>query len=208
MNKISIGIVDDHPAIGRGIAAELKAIGHYDILFTLSDKNLILENLRKNLPDVFIMDVVMPGSSGIDTFKEALQVFPEVKILAYTGLNSPLLVELLMKSGVKGYVNKEDSIDELNHAIMSVYKDKIYLPANYHYLLKKYHSSNTSAELSKREIEILVLIVDGKKTSDIAEALFISVNTVETHRKNIFQKLNVTNIAELIKEAINLGYAK
>jgi DNA-binding NarL/FixJ family response regulator len=208
MNKISIGIVDDHPAIGKGIAVELKAMGHYDILFILSDKNLILENLQKNLPDIFIMDVVMPGSSGIDTFKEVLQVFPKVKILAYTGLNSPLLVELLIKSGVKGYVNKENSIDELNHAILSVYENNIYLPANYQYLLKKYHSSNTNAELSKREIEILVLIADGKKTSNIAEVLFISVNTVETHRKNIFQKLNVTNIAELIKEAINLGYAK
>jgi DNA-binding NarL/FixJ family response regulator len=208
MKKIKLGIIDDHPAIGYGLVSELGKHREYKVLFSVSEKKVILKQLSVTLPDVLIMDILMPDTTGIEAFKEVLREFPDLRIIAYTSLNSPLIVELLLKAGVKGYLNKNHSFDELKEAISEVYNDEIYLPEDYKFILKKFRTDPLSVELSKREIEVLTLIAQEKKTSEIASLLNISVNTVETHRKNLFQKLNVTNLAGLIKCAIHLGYVK
>jgi DNA-binding NarL/FixJ family response regulator len=208
MKIINLSIIDDHPAIAKGLASELSAIGNYNILFTVSEKEQLIPNLQTHIPDILLMDVVMPNTNGIEAFNEVLNYFPEVKLIAYTGLNNPILVKLLLSAGVKAYVNKESPLSELIKAITVVYDGGIYLPEAYDSILAKYQKENEHSELSKREVEILILIAEGKKTSEIAEQLYISINTVETHRKNIFQKLQVSNAAELIKVAIGLGYVK
>ncbi len=208
MTQISLGIIDDHPAIASGLAAELQATGLYSVLFNITEKDLLLSQLNRGFPDVLLMDIVMPGANGIEVFKAVLKVYPAIKILAYSGLSSPLLIDLLIKSGVKGYVNKASKIEELKFALSAVVQGKIYLPEPYRYLLKKDMREEANDEISSRELEVLKLISEGKKTHEIAEQLFISVNTVESHRKHLFQKLNVTNIAALIMEAINMGYVK
>lgn len=208
MNKIKIGIVDDHQAVAQGISTVLSATGKYEILFIITEKTELLQKLHNQLPDALVMDVVMPGSLGIESFKEVLSIFPALKIIAYTALNSPLMIEMLLKAGVKGYVGKSQPLNELSEALLDICYDRISLPEDYRYILKKIKGGNASEELSKREIEILALIASEKKTSDIAELLQISVNTVETHRKHLFDKLKVSNLAGLIKAGFDLGYLK
>lgn len=206
MNKISVGIIDDHHAVAQGVSFELKKGDDHDVLFVVTEKDKILEALQMQTPDVLIMDVVMPGSMSADMFKEVLKTFPGIKILAYTALNSPAMIELLLKSGVMGYAGKSQPLQDLKEAIKTIFEGSIYLPEEYEFIRKKITSRSTAPELSKREIEILMLIAQEKTTFEIAEQLFITVSTVETHRKNLFQKLNVTNLAGLIKAGINLGY--
>jgi DNA-binding NarL/FixJ family response regulator len=209
MNKIKIGIVDDHQAIAQGLSAELKLSDRYEVLFTLSDKNWLPAALDKQMPDILVLDVVMPGSVGIEAFKEVLMAYPSVKIIAYTALNSPLMIEMLLRAGVKGYVGKTQPLSDLLEALTEVHYDRISLPEDYQFLLRKIKKSmDGPGELSPREIEILGLIATEKKTNDIAALLQISVNTVETHRKNLFEKLNVSNLAGLIKAGFDLGYIK
>jgi DNA-binding NarL/FixJ family response regulator len=208
MSKTKIGIIDDHQAIGQGLASELQKTGEFEVLFTVSEKEQILVTLTTQQPDVLLMDVVMPGTLGIETFKEVLATFPGSKIIAYTALNSPVMIELLLRTGVMGYVSKQHDFNNLREAISDVMYDRIYLPEDYRFILKKIKNKEGPEELSKREIEILTLIAEEKKTNDIAELLGISVNTVETHRRHLFDKLNVSNLAGLIKTGFDLGYLK
>ncbi|HYG51441.1 MAG TPA: response regulator transcription factor [Flavobacteriales bacterium] len=208
MERIRIGIVDDHPALGQGLSCELGKNPGYEVLFVVTEKDKIKDEVRQSGPDVLIMDIIMPGSIGIEAFKDTLKDFPDLRILAYTSLNSPVVVEMLLKTGVRGYVSKNDTFERLKEAINEVYFDNVYLPEEYSFVRKKLKNNGESVELSKREIEVLTLIAHEKKTSEIADILCISVNTVETHRKNLFNKLNVTNLAGLIKAALNLGYIK
>jgi DNA-binding NarL/FixJ family response regulator len=208
MNKIKVGIVDDHQAIAHGISAELLRAGDYEVLFIVSEKTKVLEALQAQMPDLLIMDVVMPGSIGIETFKEVLTIYPHLKIIAYTTLNSPMMIEILLRTGVKGYVSKNQPLSDLQEALSDVYYERIYLPEDYKFILKKIKNHGGPEELSKREIEILVLIAAEKKTPEIAELLQISINTVETHRKHLFDKLGVSNLAGLIKAGFDLGYLK
>lgn len=208
MGKIKIGIVDDHQAIAEGVSAGLAKTGNFDVLFIVCDKNEIIARISGHQPEVMIMDVVMPGSMGADTFKEVLNAFPGLKIIAYTALNSPLMIELLLKAGVKGYVSKNQPLEDLVAAIDEVVYDRISLPAEYNFIRKKMNAGAPAEELSKREIEILLLIAAEKKSGEIAETLNISINTVETHRKHLFDKLGVSNLAGLIKAGFDLGYLR
>lgn len=206
MSKINIGIVDDHQAIAQGLAFELAKNPNHQILFTIFEKTEIIQALHKNQPDILIMDVVMPGNTSVENFKEVLQVFPQLKIIAYTALNSPMMIEMMLRMGVKGYLNKNQALNEINEAVADVYYGRIHVPLEYQFILRKLKGKEQIEELSKREIEILKLITAEKKTNEIAELLEISINTVETHRKHLFEKLNVTNLAGLIKAAMDQGY--
>lgn len=207
MSRIRTGIIDDHQAIASGLHTGLSEAGH-DVLFTVSKKEELMQALAAQLPDVLLMDVVMPGSMGIELFKEVLHSYPSLKLIAYTALNSPMMVEQLLRAGVKGYVGKSQPLEELIDAIARVYYERIYVPEDYQFILKKMKSGEAPETLSKREIEILSLIASEKKTAEIAKALGISVNTVETHRKHLFDKLDVSNLAGLIKAGFDLGYIK
>ncbi|MEI6019487.1 MAG: response regulator transcription factor [Bacteroidota bacterium] len=208
MGKIKIGIIDDHQAIAQGVASELRKNPDFDIQFIVYEKTQIIDAIRLKVPDVLVMDVVMPGSTGIDSFKEVLQLFPKMKIIAYTALNSPMMIEMMFRFGVKGYLNKNHALSELNEAVLNVFYDRVHLPEEYQFILKKLKGRQQPEELSKREIEILELIALEKKSNEIAELLQISLNTVETHRRHLFEKLQVSNLAGLIKAAMDQGYIK
>jgi DNA-binding NarL/FixJ family response regulator len=205
-DKISIGIMDDHTIIGHGLRAELEKNPDYDVVFTISDEAELFSQLIEQVPDILILDVVTTNSVGINTFKNVLENYPQAKIIAYTSLNSIALVDMLLRCGVLGFVNKRMPSSELQKAIETVKENNIYLPQEYDTVKRNLKKERTVFELSKREIEVLELLAIGKKTSEIAEILFISESTVETHRSHLFRKLNATNLATLIKIATELGY--
>lgn len=198
--------MDDHTIVGQGLSLEFQKKPAYHVIFVASDEPELFSMLTQEVPDVLILDVVTDSSVGIDTFKKVLGKYPQAKIIAYTSLTSIVLVDMLLRCGVLGFVNKKMPFSELEKAIETVKENTIYLPEEYGTVKRSLKKERTVFELSKRETEVLQLLAAGKKTLEIAELLFISESTVETHRSNLFRKLNATNLATLIKIATELGY--
>jgi DNA-binding NarL/FixJ family response regulator len=204
---MKFGIFDDHALMNQGLSESIKkTFPEGIIVFTCTDRTELFANLKRNSPDILIMDVVAPDVAGLELFEKISRDFGSVKIIAHTALTSPVLVENLLSMNVKGYVNKRQPEDAIIDAIKAVISDEVYVPNDYKYLVKKTGGSKESSFLSEREKEIIQLISLEYTSSQIAEKLHISLNTVENHRKNIFQKLKVKNSAGMVMEASRLGY--
>lgn len=204
---MKLGIFDDHALMNRGLSESIKKnFPDSLIVFSCTDRTALFAILKQSLPDILIMDVVAPDVTGLELFEKITRDFNSIKIIAHTALTSPLLVENLLSMNVRGYVNKRQPETAIIEAINTIISDEIYVPDDYKYLVKKSGPVKENAFLSEREKEIIQLIALEYTSSQIAEKLYISLNTVENHRKNIFQKLKVKNSAGMIMEATRLGY--
>lgn len=195
---IRIVIVDDHPMFLEGMASVLSQQPNIGVLFTESNAKTALKKIKIDTPDLIITDISMPEMNGIEFIKILHQDFPHIKILVLSMHKSYHHIE-----HIDGYLLKETDKEELIEAINGiVLQNKKYfveqLSKDSDFIFKK-------TILSKREKEIIKLIAQEYTTEEIAEKLFISKHTIESHRKNIFLKLQVKNIAGLIKKAIYLG---
>jgi len=202
----NIGVFDDHPIITSGIQNILKEDPALNLVLIANEKAALLEQLATQLVDILILDVVTPDVSGLELFEEIHQKYPEIYIVAYTTLTSTILIENILLAGARAYINKRQSAQEVLEALRRVGANQMYLPAQYQFLLKTSRKNTIAIQLSKREKEVLRLILDGKLTKEIASILSISKNTVENHRAKLFKKLKVSNLAELIKQATQMGY--
>lgn len=203
---MKFGIFDDHTLMNQGLSETIKkSFPDAGIIFSCTERAELFANLRRSLPDILIMDVVAPDVSGLELFEEIAREFESVKIIAHTALTSPLLVENLLSMNVLGYVNKRQPEEAIIAAIRAVIDGEIYVPENYKYLVNK-SAPKENSFLSEREKEIIQLIAREYTSSEIADKLHIATNTVENHRKNIFQKLKVKNSAGMIMEATRHGY--
>lgn len=205
--KHTIGILDDHTAIRGGIRFFLEQSG-FQVVLEAASQDECIQALELNVPDVLIVDVVLPDSKGIDSFTRLLEHYPQVKIVAYTSLDNLTLVSMLMQSGVMAYVSKNEQFERLAEACRTVLQGKSFLPQKYQHLLKRFRTTegDINLDLSPREMDVLQLIGKGLTTQEMAEKLFISVNTIETHRKNLFRKFEVNNLALLIQRALETGF--
>jgi DNA-binding NarL/FixJ family response regulator len=206
--KITIGVFDDHPSVIRGI--EMEVVNYsatIEILFSCTKKMDLIDFTNRYLPQILILDIISEDVTGMELFETIKTIYPSIAVIAHTSLSSTVLVENLLYLGVKGFVNKQQPTSELIEAIQLVAAGKIYVPADYKYLTSKFQVLHNTL-LSEREIEIVQCISDGLTSADIGSTLNISVNTIENHRKRIFHKLEVKNVAQLVKEAAKLGYLK
>lgn len=204
MNKPTVGLFDDHPYILSGIANSLTN-AKFDVLFQTTSKEQLFTALKKQLPDVLVLDIVSDEVRGLENFENVLQLYPDQKILAFSSLESVVLIHNLLSIGVRGFVNKKSENTVLIDSIKLVLDGKIALDDQYKHLTSGYTVRNT-AILTSREIDIVRDIATGKTSTQIADNLKLSVNTIESHRKRIFQKLNVKNVAGMVMEAGGLGY--
>lgn len=202
--KYRIAIADDHPIICKGITTLLMGTPH-EVSFTAMSKTDLLQSLQIHPTDLLILDVVMPEVSATELFAEITTSYPSIAIIAYTSLNSPILIKMLFRDGAKAYVNKSDPMNEILDAIDAIRNGQIYISEQYRHLMEK-KSDPYEVSISKRELEVLQLIAEQMTTAEIAKQLFISPNTVESHRKKLLEKFQVDNIAGLIREAIRRGY--
>lgn len=197
---------DDHPVI---LDAAICAFKLYPTLLELSfytsSKKELLEITGQKAPEVLILDIISDEVKALELFEHFRVAHPNICVIAYTSLSSPVLVENLLFLGVKGYVNKRQPVEDLLQTIFLVYEGHIAVPPDYKYLTSKYVPDNT-ALLSKREVEIVNLISKEHSSSEIAEMLQLSINTIENHRKRIFIKLNVKNVVGMVMEASRLAY--
>ncbi len=206
---IRLLVADDHPLILDGLMASLSSEPSIHIVAEVTDGTEVLQTLKKEEVDVILLDINMPGMDGFETLNRLTPDFPDVRIIILSMYDKPEFIHQLVESGASGYLLKNTDRDEMIYAIQKVHHGNIYFSEEVRRILRKEKEAATHHEnLTKREKEILRLISEGKTTSDIAEMLFISTHTVDTHRKNLLAKLDVKNVAGLVKYAIEYGITR
>ncbi len=206
---IQVFIVDDHKMVIEGIELLLKNHESIQVMDSALSGEEALDKLSQITPQVVLLDINMPGMNGIDTCKKMIELQPNIKIIALSMHKESSLIKLMLSSGAKGYVLKNAGQDEIIEAIETVYQGKTYLDDIVNEIIvnsvaksKKQKQQSPFPKLSRREKEILELILEEYTTQEIAEKLFISFGTVETHRRNMLIKTGARNTAGLVRIAL------
>lgn len=212
--KIRIAIADDHAIVRDGIRAMCLAVADFECVFEASSAEEFLKLLPKNPVDIAVIDVQMPGLSGIELAECIREQRPEVSVLIFSGYMDEKTVLDAIAKGVMGYVSKDATLQELKQALLSVAAGEQFYSLSigeilYKSYIRKQLKGNDVAKnntlLSDREEEVLKGFAEGMSYKEIAEKLFISPRTVETHKENIMKKLELNSLADMIKYAIREG---
>jgi DNA-binding NarL/FixJ family response regulator len=202
---IKLAFFEDQPLVLEKLTAIFSDSSKYTIVFAEKNKKDLFNTLDKveQLPDIILVDLLSEDVVGTEIYEFIVENYPQIEVIALTSISSPVLVESLLSMGVKGYVNKNQEVEDIVLAVHEVANGNFYLPEDYAFLLNKENLNNSN--FTKREIEIISYITKEYTTADIASILHISAGTIENHRKTIFKKLNVKNVAGMVREAIKLG---
>ncbi|MGZ3862885.1 MAG: response regulator [Bacteroidia bacterium] len=203
---ISIIIADDHSIIRDGLRAMLEKNNFCKIVGEAANGEELLELLKSTPCDIVCTDISMPKMDGVEATKQIVKNFPKIKVMCLSMHEEAGFIKQMMEAGAVGYVFKDSPSEELQTAIEAVNSGKKYFNQKlFDILLNMESSGKTVSVLSSREKEILKLIAEEYTNPEIAEKLFLSVRTVDTHRQNLIQKLDVKNTAGLVKYAIKSG---
>ncbi len=211
--KIRVLIADDHQIVRDGLRSMLEKEPDMEVSATVEDGRATVRTVEELKPDVVIMDISMPGLNGIEATRRITRDFPAIKVIALSMHDDGRFVINMLKAGASGYLLKDCAFKELSKAIHIVAKTgKSYLsPDITDVVVQSYVTGASEPEpllystLSPREREVLQLVVEGKTSSQIAEILYVSVKTVETHRTQLMHKLKINNLPDLVKYAIKEG---
>ena len=198
---IRLFIVDDHYMVVEGVRSILEPDPGIEWMGHASNAASCLSFLRNHKPDIVLMDISMPEMNGIDLCKEVKAHYPLIYIIALSTFNQSSYIHKMLDNGASGYLLKNATKEEMLEAFDTVMKGRQYLSFEASGALKK----NNEAEipvLTRREKEVLELIADGLTNHEIADKLFVSVTTVDSHRKNLLAKLQAKNTAALVKLAV------
>ena len=205
-------LADDHKITREGLRSLIEKQSDMEVVAEAEEGHTAVQLVRKMSPDVAIMDVSMSDLNGIEATQKIVSEFPNVKVIALSMHSDTLFVTKMLKSGASGYLLKDCAFEELTLAIRTVTAGKTYLsPAISDVVVDGYLQRLSEAEsgdidvLTHREREVLQMLAEGQSTKQIALKLHISIKTVETHRRQIMQKLDIYNVAELTKYAIRKG---
>lgn len=206
-------LVDDHPLFRQGLRALLKENDSIKVVGEASDGSEAVELTKKVTPDVVIMDISMPGYSGLEATRQIKEYFPGTKVLILSRHSDSIYVDQALKSGASGYVHKDAAFDELLIALDALKKDRPYLsPAVLQAVFNSYLQSTpaTSAiatyeKLTDREKEVFNLLIKGCSRSVIADTLNISPKTVDRHKANLLDKLKLRKETEILQFAKLIG---
>lgn len=215
MSKIRVLIADDHDIVRFGIVTVLNASQTVEVVSEVTNGEEALDAYKTLRPDVCMLDISMPGMSGIETATAIRKHYPDAVILILTMHQNEEYLNQALKAGASGYILKQSSIKELVTAIRevhqgrSVFSEPIAKLMADQYVKHAVFGSDASADsairLTRREKEITKLIVEGKTSQEIADILYISPRTVEAHRANLMQKLGLKNTAALVRYAVANG---
>ena len=203
MDSYKLVIADDHVLLRQGLIGLLKGIADLEVIGEVGDGIELLELLQTLTPHLVIIDISMPKLRGIEAIRAIKKQYPAVKLLVLS-MHKEYLHQALT-AGADGYLLKEDADRDLFSAIEKIRQGGTYLSPRFPGERQRRVAPPT-APLSTREISVLKLIVQGKLNREIADTLFISVRTVESHRAAILRKLQVKNTADLVTRAIEKGY--
>lgn len=212
---IRVAIIDDQQLFLDGISSLLAICEEVEVVGTGKNGQEALLLCQTQSPEVVLLDLSMPGQRGDEVLVEIKQAFPEIKVVLLTVHDDYQSIQTCMKNGAMGYILKINGKDELLRAIQDVAAGRRYLDSNVLDELLGHPSAqtptgrmtgqtNNQGILTKRETEILKLLAQGKTSEDLSKELFISVNTVDTHRKTIISKLDAKNIAHAVSIAMSM----
>jgi DNA-binding NarL/FixJ family response regulator len=209
---IKILLADDHEIVREGLRNLLEKQEGFEVVAEAEDGLTAVKKAKKLSPDLVIMDIGMPDLNGIEATRQILAESPHIKIIALSMHSETRFVSEMLKAGASAYLLKDSAFEELIQAIQASRSNKIYLsPSIAEKVIKNYITSfprerfSPFSILTQREREVIQLIAEGKSTKKVASLLFLSVKTVETHRQNIMEKLDLHSVAELTKYAIREG---
>jgi DNA-binding NarL/FixJ family response regulator len=204
---ISLLLADDHNIILDGITDMLHSDSELQVVSTANNGAEVLEKLKLASYNIILLDINMPIMDGMRCAEEILKLYPTQKIMMLTMNEEKSIIEKMISIGVKGFLLKTTEKEELINAIKTVHSGKDYFSSDVTKLLISKKETETSsslgiiANLTEREVEIIKHIANGLSSNEIAEQLFISPRTVETHRNNIIKKLGVNNVAGVVRFA-------
>ena len=210
MQKTTICITDDHKIVSQGIGSFLIGNEEFELVGNSKNGKELFEKLKKQQPDILLLDINLPGLSGIQIAKILRNDYPKIKIIFLSSNTDKESLNEATKAGGVGYLSKDVNEEEFLFALKEVKAGRNYYSSGVQSALFDSFATAIKAEtqvdiLSEREIEVVKLFVEGFSYKEIAERLFISKRTVETHKKNILDKLNLKTTVDLVKYAILNG---
>ncbi len=213
---IEVFITDDHPLAVAGVVNLLQPYSDVKVTGTFNSGEALLAHLKTQQPDVLLLDILLPDINGKDIAADISQKYPSIKIIALTSLDTPAAVKNMLRSGCKGFLLKNTDQQTMISAIRSVFtgeefiepqlKEKVFDEAVFY----KRQMTGTlpdqnNVQLTKREKDVLHLVLQDNSNQEIAEKLFLSVRTVERHRFNLMRKVGAKTPLGLLKAAVELG---
>ena len=204
-------LVDDHSLIRAGVRALVLDIPGYAVVGEANDGSQLLEMVERLSPDIVLLDISMKGTGGLEALQRLRRVRPQSKVLILSMHTDPALIMQALESGAHGYLLKDTTATELEHALEALRNNERYLsPAIAHTVINQALSRAPGNQkepanahnLTARQLEILRLIVRGKSTREIANGLGLSIKTVETHRSQIMKRLQIYDVAGLVLFAV------
>jgi len=209
-----IFLAEDHKIFREGLMALLRENSDFEVVGEADNGRTAVKLAKELLPNVVIMDIRMPDLNGFEATRQIMAEATGVRVIGLSMYSDSRSVREMLRAGAAGFVLKDDTFDELSHAIRRVLKNRMYLSSGMSDVVVKDYVQSLSATgwgkspvmvLTPREREVLQLLAEGKTTREIGGLLYVSVKTVETHRKHIMDKLGLYRIAELTKYAIREG---
>lgn len=206
-SKIRVFLADDHPLFRAGLRLSFNKTSDIEIVDEAENSFDAVEKIKAKPPDVVLMDVDMPGLTGIAAIRMLHAAIPDLKVVVLSTYNDTDYINEAMRAGATGYILKNVGIDELEHIIKSIHANQSVVSP---YLLNlsveiRPPENNPLAGLTPREKEVLKCIAQGKRNKDIARELFVSLETVKSHIRNIYKKLDVKNRIEASQTALRIG---
>ncbi len=212
MYKIKVGLIDDHQLVRDGIRSLIEGADNIEVIAEACSARGMLELLKNCEPDILLVDISLPEISGIDLARIITSEYPKIRVIMLSMHTGQEFIFNSLKNGAKGYLHKSISRDELIEAIKEVYNGNEYFSKevsgiilkNYLRQIKNPESldNNSEQKLTPRESEILQMVAQGYSNQLIADKLYISVRTVESHKNHIMQKLELTTTVDLVKYAL------
>lgn len=201
---IRVMLVDDHTMVRRGLATFLQTSDNLELVGEADSGEAAIDLCARILPDVILMDMVMPDMDGVTATRLIRQQFPTVQVIALTSFKEARLVQSALQAGAIGYLLKDISADELARAILSAHAGQATLASEVTQGLIQAATQSTApgADLTEREHEVLALLVEGLNNTEIAEKLVVSPSTIKSHVSNILAKLDVTSRTEAAALAV------
>jgi DNA-binding NarL/FixJ family response regulator len=201
-------IVDDHPMVREGLAARISAQPDWEVCGEAATEEEALTLVKETSPTLMIIDISLKSGHGLDLVKQVKSRYPRVKMLVLSGFQESLYGERALRAGALGYLNKQESNEKVLEAIRTVLKGERFVsPELTRRLLAQAldgrgESKDPIELLTDRELEIFRMIGEGQTSGAIADRLFLSVHTIDTHRENLKRKLGISNAAELSRAAV------
>ncbi|MBX2897456.1 MAG: response regulator transcription factor [Cyclobacteriaceae bacterium] len=195
-----IFIVDDHPMVVEGMRSMLQQLPSVEVCGHATNARSCMGYFVNNTADIVLLDINLPDESGIDVCKLLLQQKPGLKIIALTNFDQLTYIQRMKDAGAKGYLLKNSTLDEIEQAIVAIMNGQEYWLGRDN--LRDSLKDNNQLLLTRREVEVLKLIAEGLTNPEIADKLFVSASTIDSHRKSLISKLQVKNTAALIRTAL------